>query len=55
MPGRSTGSRSSSAERMSRMSISMCENEGVPSVMTMSSARAASLDAVGELQPARAR
>ena len=41
-PGRSSGSRSSSAPRMSRMSISMCENDGVPSVMTMCSARAAS-------------
>ena len=36
------GSRSSSAERMSEMSISMCENDGVPSVMTMCSACAAS-------------
>src|SRR5919202_6391886 len=41
-PGRSSGSRSSSAPRMSRMSISMCENDGVPSVMTMCSAEAAS-------------
>src|SRR5919202_1075972 len=41
-PGRSNGSRSSSAPRMSRMSISMCENDGVPSVMTMCSAAAAS-------------
>src|SRR3954468_2711642 len=41
-PGRSSGRRSSSAPRMSRMSISMCENDGVPSVITMCSARAAS-------------
>src|SRR3954451_10789025 len=41
-PGRRSGSRSSRAPRMSRMSISMCENDGVPSVMTMCSADAAS-------------
>src|SRR3954454_11198406 len=41
-PGRRCARRSSRAERMSRMSISMCENDGVPSVMTMLSARAAS-------------
>src|ERR1035437_163412 len=40
-PGSSTPSRSSSAERMSRMSISMCEKDGVPRVITMWRARAA--------------
>src|SRR5919202_470125 len=41
-PGCRSASRSSSAPRMSRMSISMCENDGVPSVMTMCSAAASS-------------
>ena len=41
-PGSRTRSRSSSAERMSRMSISMCENDGVPIVRMMWRARAAS-------------
>src|SRR3954453_11820706 len=41
-PSRRTGRRSSSAERMSRMSISMCEKDGVPSVITTCSACAAS-------------
>ena len=34
------------------MSISMCENDGVPSVMTMCSARAASATRVGQLEAA---
>ena len=44
-PGSSTRSRSSRTERMSRMSISMWENDGVPRVSTMSRARAASVAA----------
>ncbi len=49
---RAPPSRSSSAERMSRMSISMCEKEGVPSVITMWRACAASATRVAEAQAA---
>src|ERR687896_862690 len=44
-PSRSTGSRSSTARRICDMSISMCRCDGVPSVSTMWSARAASCTA----------
>ena len=37
---------------MSEMSISMCENDGVPSVMTMCSAQRGVGDAVGDRQRA---
>src|SRR5918999_723012 len=44
-PSRSTGSRSSTTRRICDMSISMCTCDGVPSVRTMWSARAASCTA----------
>jgi hypothetical protein len=42
-PARSSGSRSSRTERMSLMSISMCDSDGVPSVSTIALAAAASV------------
>ena len=53
-PGASTGSRSSSAERMSRMSISMCENDGVPEREDDVAGRGGVRGAVGELEAPRA-
>ena len=49
-PSRRSGSRSSSTARMSRMSISMCESAGVPSVSTIASACAASAACAGEVR-----
>ncbi len=52
---RARPSRSSSAERMSRMSISMCENDGVPSVITMWRALRGVGDALGAATAGRSR